>query len=91
MPYAPASAPMTASGYGKAILLPGLVTGLLPALAGLATGFAELSLAGAVLLGAAAGDWMVAWALRSLPGDARVLDHPRDIGAQVIGDPMPPE
>jgi len=84
MPYAHAKAPMTAAAYRKAVLLPGLVTGVLPMLAGLATGFAPLTLAGAALLGGAGGDWAVVYAIRKVPGDRLVRDHPTDVGAEIL-------
>lgn len=84
MPYAHAKAPMTASAYRKAVLAPGVVTGLLPLVAGLATGFAPLTLAGAGLLGAAAGDWAVVYAIRDVPRARLVRDHPTDVGAEVL-------
>lgn len=84
MPYAHAKAPMTASAYRKAVLLPGLVTGLLPMAVGLATGFAPLTLAGGTLLGAAGGDWAVFYAIREVPGDRLVRDHPSAVGAEIL-------
>ena len=84
MPYAHATAPMTASAYRKAVLLPGLVTGLLPMVAGLATGFAPLALAGGTLLGVAGGDWAVVYAIRGVAGDRLVRDHPSAVGAEIL-------
>ena len=84
MPFAHAKAPMQAAAYRRAVLLPGLVTGVLPMAAGLATGFAPLTLAGAALLGAAGGDWAVVYAIRKVPGDRLVRDHPADVGAEVL-------
>ncbi|MDQ3586789.1 MAG: hypothetical protein M3375_00315 [Actinomycetota bacterium] len=75
---------MTAAAYRKAALLPGLVTGLLPMAVGLATGLAPLTLAGAALLGAAGGDWAVVYAIRRVPGDRLVRDHPSEVGAEVL-------
>ncbi len=86
MPYAHAAKPMRASAYRKAVLLPGFLTGLVPAIVGFAVGSPELALAGAVLLGAAAGDWLVVAAIRSIPGDRLVLDHPSDVGVRVLAD-----
>jgi hypothetical protein len=83
-PYAHTSTAMPAGGYRQAVLLPGLVTGLVPALIGLAVGSDVLSLAGAVLLGSAGGDWTVWQAIRSVPSSTLVADHPTDIGAVVL-------
>jgi len=84
MPYSHAEVPMTAAAYRKAALLPGLVTGLLPMLVGLAAGFAPLTLAAAALLGSAGGDWAVVYAIRKVPSDRLVRDHPTGVGAEVL-------
>ena len=84
MPYAHAEVPMTARAYRWGGALPGLVTGLLPALAGLALGNPVLLLFGAVFLLAASGDAMVLWAIRRVPAQAKVLDHPSLPGCLVL-------
>ena len=82
-PYAHARSPMPASDYRAAVVLPGLVTGLAPLAVGLVAGVPALALASAVLIGAASGDWLVLAAIRDLPGDAMVQDHPSEPGARV--------
>ena len=89
MPYAHAAEPMRASGYRVAVVLPGLVTGLLPLAAGLAAGSPLLTAAGGMLLGAAAGDWVVLWAIRGVQGTALVQDHPSEVGAEVLDEGRP--
>lgn len=84
MPYAHAEVPMTASAYRWGAALPGLVTGLLPALVGLALGQPSLLLLGAFFLLAAVGDMMILWAIRRVPAHARVLDHPTLPGCLVL-------
>ena len=84
MPYAHAKVPMTARAYRWGGALPGLVTGVLPALLGLALGQPVLLLLGAILVIAAVGDLMVLWAIRRVPAGAKVLDHPSLPGCLVL-------
>jgi hypothetical protein len=84
MPYAHARVPMTARAYRWGGALPGLITGVLPALLGLAFGQPVLLLLGAILVIAAVGDLMVLWAIRRVPAEVKVLDHPSLPGCLVI-------
>ena len=84
MPYAHAEVPMTAAAYRWGAALPGLVTGLLPALVGSALGQPVLLLLGAFFLIAAVGDMMILWAIRRVPARTRVLDHPTLPGCLVL-------
>jgi hypothetical protein len=83
-PYAHAKTPMRADGYRGGVVLPGILTGLLPTLAGILTGQAWLTVPGAVLLSGALGDALVWWVIRDVPGDALVIDHPKNAGCYVI-------
>jgi len=83
-PYCHARVPMSARAYRIGALLPGILTGLLPTLAGIAVGHAFLTAMGAVLLSAAIGDLIVLWVLRTIPPAARVLDHPSNAGCYVM-------
>lgn len=84
MPYAHCRAPLTATAYRWGAALPGLVTGVLPVALGLITGRGVVLVLGAVLLAAAAGDALVLWAIRRVPGRTRVLDHPSRPGCYVL-------
>lgn len=83
-PYAHAHAPMRASAYRAAVALPGLVTGLAPLVVFLALGFFELTLASTLLFSLAAGDWLILVAIRGVPRDAMLRDHPSEPGAQIV-------
>jgi hypothetical protein len=85
-PYAHCTAPLPATAYRWGTALPGLVTGALPVALGLATGAGVVLVLGTVLLTAAAGDALVLWAIRDVPGRARVLDHPSKVGCYVLAD-----
>jgi hypothetical protein len=86
MPYAHARVPMTARAYRLGAALPGMITGVLPVLAALIVGLPVVLLLGAFFVTAAVGDLMVIWAIRRLPADAKVLDHPSLPGCLVLRD-----
>ena len=83
-PYCHAKAPMTARAYRIGAALPGIVTGVLPWLLGLIWADAGWTLLGAILVSAAIGDLIVLWVLRSVRGDALMLDHPANAGGYVM-------
>ena len=83
-PYAHCKAPMNASAYRIAVLLPGLLLGIVPGLLGVAAGVWWLVLYGTMMLVAAGGDTAVLLAMRHVPGDALVLDHPSQAGCLVL-------
>jgi hypothetical protein len=86
MPYAHCTVPLRAQAYRWGAALPGLATGLLPVLVGLALGWGAMLVLGAILLSAAAGDALVLWAIREVPAEARVIDHPSKPGCYVLRD-----
>ena len=83
-PYAHCKAPMRASAYRIAVLLPGLLLGIIPGLIGLVTGIWWLLPYGMMMVVAAGGDTAVLLAMSRLPGDALVLDHPSQAGCLVL-------
>lgn len=82
-PYAHTSARVAVWPYRWAVLLPGLVLGVLPALAGIATGSVLLLGFGVWFTLTAGGDFLVLWLLRDVPADAEVADHPTKAGSIV--------
>jgi len=67
--------PLPARSYRAAVALPGLVLGAVPTLVGLVSGMAWVTVYGAVMLGASAGDAAVLWALRKYRPDEEVVDR----------------
>lgn len=67
--------PLPARSYRAAVALPGLVLGVVPALLGLVSGTAWVTMYGAVMLGASVGDAAVLWALRKYRADDEVVDR----------------
>lgn len=86
IPFASCSVPLRCRGYRLAVALPTLVLGIAPAAAGLAFDSPHASLFGAFLVGTAAGDLLVLWAIRGVAADALVEDHPTEIGCRVLAD-----
>jgi hypothetical protein len=74
---------MTAFAYRVSVALPGVILGALPGLMGLMWRNGWLTVYGALMSIAALGDLIVLWLIRSVPGDARVQDHPRAPGCIV--------
>lgn len=90
-PFASCRAPVTASAYRAAALLPAAVMGGLPILAAWVTGSATLLLSGWLMLALAGGDFAAVWAMRSVPGTALVVDHERLVGCRVVEKVQGPE
>jgi hypothetical protein len=85
-PYAHCRDPLQTTAYRISVLLPGLFLGVLPGLAGVALGQPLLVMWATLMLLAAGGDAAVLWAVRQVPRDARVLDHPSMVGCQVLAE-----
>lgn len=83
-PYAHCQAPLTITAYRLAVALPGVLLGVLPGVAGLSLGSLWWTLFGVMMTIAAGGDLAVLLAVRDVPRGARVLDHPRAAGCQVL-------
>ncbi|MEJ2749206.1 MAG: DUF3267 domain-containing protein, partial [Anaerolineae bacterium] len=83
-PYAHCRVPMRASAYRLAIILPGLVLGILPGMWGIVQRSLPLVLWGILMIVAAGGDLAVLLAIRHVPGAAWVRDHPTKAGCQVL-------
>ena len=83
-PFASCTVPVTASAYRGAGLLPAVVLGGLPIAAAWATGSAALLLWGWFMLALAGGDVAAVWAMRSVPGNAMVIDDPHLVGCRRV-------
>jgi hypothetical protein len=85
-PYAHANVPMQANGYRIGAVLPLIVTGILPTIIGTIIGHGWGTFLGVFMIMGAVGDLLVLWAIRTLPADARVLDHPHNAGCYVLDE-----
>lgn len=93
VPYAHCAVPLRANPYRVAGALPGLVLGVLPLVVGLGLGIWWLTAYAFLMLLAAAGDTLLLWIMRGVPGDAWTQDHPSEMGCLVLGhssSPVPP-
>lgn len=84
-PYAHLKEPVEARAYRLGAAAPGVVMGLLPSLAGIATGGGAVMLFGLVFTFAAGGDALILWLIRGVEPDALVEDHPTRAGCYVLG------
>ena len=82
-PYCHCSDPLPRNGYVLGGLMPGIVTGLIPAIVALAIGSFTLLVFSIFMISAAAGDIMIV--LLALKEDPRctILDHPTEGGFYV--------
>ncbi len=83
-PYAHFTEPISAAAYRIGIVLPGLVVGLGPAIAGYLLDDPAALLFGGIFFGAAAGDALGLWAVRDIPAGTLVLDHPTRVGCRIV-------
>lgn len=83
-PYAHCRVPVDPFSYRFSGALPGVLLGFLPAMLGLVFGVGWLVFWGAIFVGAAGGDFIVLWLIRSVPPSARILDHPEKIGCKIL-------
>jgi hypothetical protein len=85
-PHAQCTVPIPAAAYRLGAAAPGLVLGVIPAVAGALTGFGAVAVFGWLMLLGAGGDLVVLWLIRSLPGQVPVQDHPTRAGCVIAGD-----
>jgi hypothetical protein len=83
-PYAHSTVAMPASGYRVGVILPLIVTGILPVDIGTSKNWGWLTVAGAILVSGAVGDLFVLWVIKNIPASARVIDHPENAGCYVV-------
>lgn len=81
--YVHAGQDLTVWPYRVMILLPAIVLGIVPGVAGLVTGSWAWTIYAFVMLISAAGDFAVLDRLRGLPSRTVVRDHPEAVGCRV--------
>ena len=86
-PYANCTAPIRANAYRATALLPGAVLGVGPVLAAWVSGAGIPVLYGWAMLAVAGGDLAAVWAIRDVPGEVLVLDHPQRVGCRITEQP----
>lgn len=83
-PYAHVKKPIDIRAYRWGGAMPGILTGLLPAVTGLIIGSGVVYLVGVAMTTASVGDMMVLWLLRKDKSPALVEDHPSRAGCYVL-------
>jgi hypothetical protein len=84
-PHAQCTVPLPAAAYRLGAAAPGLILGVVPALAGAVTGTGAVAAFGWLMILGAGGDLVVLWLIRSLPGHMSVQDHPTRAGCVAVG------
>ncbi len=75
--------PMIKSQYVIGTLMPLLLVGVVPWIAGIAAGSLLWMALGTIMIGGAAGDIIIVWAIRKEPASSLVYDHPKEAGCYV--------
>lgn len=75
--------PMVKRHYIIGALMPLLLVGIVPWIAGIAAGSLLWMMVGGIMIGSAAGDLMIVWSIRKEPSDVLVYDHPSEAGCYV--------
>jgi len=83
-PYAHCKAIMSARAYRIAVLLPGLLLGILPFFIAMIFGSGTLVVWGFLLTAAAGGDASILWAIRDVLGTEHIRDHPSRAGCEIL-------
>lgn len=91
-PFAHCTMPLPARTYRVGALLPGLLLGVVPVLAGIDKGNSTLFVFGLLFTAAAGGDFLIVWLLRGVHPASRLEDHPTRAGCIVLeAEPSPVE
>jgi hypothetical protein len=86
-PYIHCRDPLPVNAYRTGIVMPGIILGILPMLAGIITGDFKIFIFGFFFTWAASGDFIILWMIRHLQSGEIVQDHPELVGCIIIGDP----
>lgn len=87
-PYAQCSETLPIRAYRLGCAMPGLVLGIVPAVAAVIAGNGWLLAFGIFFTAGAAGDFFILWKLRPYSASHKVLDHPEKIGCMVSKSPV---
>jgi hypothetical protein len=83
-PYVHCKEPLQKRGYVSGAVMPSIVLGVLPGIAGILFRNPGLLIYGIIFTYASAGDFLIVWLLRNLPKDALVLDHEAKVGCYLL-------
>jgi putative zincin peptidase len=86
-PYVHCSAALPARAYRLAVVLPGIVLGLIPLVVGFAGHLDWMVLYGTAMLAGAAGDLLILLLMLPIGGDTLIRDHATKPGFQILPQP----
>jgi hypothetical protein len=84
MPYAHCKVPLRTLSYAFGVILPGLILGVIPYIAGIVAHHQTLTVYAIMMILAAVGDLIMLVMLVAVPRDLYVQDHPTKPGFQVL-------
>ncbi len=85
-PYCHCNEPLHMRAYISGAMMPCIVLGIIPAIAGLCVGSLPLLVWGIFFIAAAAGDIWMTWLLTKEDPRSLVLDHPSEAGFYIIDE-----
>ncbi len=83
-PYCHSKHPMPVIPYRIGAAMPLILTGLLPYIYGFIVNSGDIAVASSILIGGAAGDIYILWAIRDLPSKTLLQDHDANAGCLVL-------
>ena len=83
-PHAQCTVPLPAAAYRLGAAAPGLLLGIVPALAGTLTGVGGVAAFGWLMVLGAGGDIVVLWLIRSVDPSMLLQDHPSRAGCVLV-------
>ncbi len=82
-PYCHCNEILKIAHYRKGTIMPGILTGILPSIAGLISGNLTILLLGLIFTMAAGSDFLFIWLIRKEAKGSLVLDHPDELGCYI--------
>lgn len=83
-PYAHCKAPLLAKHYKLAVIMPGIVLGIVPIVLAISIESVLLLYYGLFMIMSAAGDFMIFILLLKIPKSKKILDHESEMGFYII-------
>ena len=83
-PFAHCREPLKASVYRIALLLPGILLGIVPSIVAIIIGKSWLLIYGTIFTVLAGGDILIFWIIKKVKSDEMVKDHPERCGCYIV-------
>ncbi|MBU2950433.1 DUF3267 domain-containing protein [Tamlana agarivorans] len=85
-PYAHCRTPLFVNQYMLAVVMPGVILGILPVIIGLSIGSLPFLYYGLLMIMAAAGDFLIFVLLLKMPKGKKILDHDSEMAFYVLDE-----